>query len=446
MRNSLRLIALLLFVSCIIQSAGAQNWPQFRGSKSNQLIDDGNLPLEWDSNTNIAWKAELEGRGWSSPIIWEDRVFYTNAVIDRSSVPDSLITDFRGNELNPREAVYSFQVHCLDLNDGREIWQKTAYEGIPGITTHPSNTHASETPVTDGERLYVYFGMNGLYCYDLDGELLWKRDMGAFPSTSNWGTATSPLVYNDLLYMQIDSDSASYLAALDKRTGKHIWRVERNENTNWSTPVIWQNTYRNELITSGQKACSYDPETGELIWELYLGGGRNISSPVASKDMLFLGNEEREGGGGILYAVKAGAEGDISLQGSDSTSAGVAWIRKKSGLSMPSPLLHNGLIYIVERRRGQIFCYEAATGNPVYTSVQVPDAGPFWASPWASSERIYCLDEEGKTFIIEPGREFRVLGVNKLNDRIWSSVAVGRDSYVFRGVDYLWCVKKLPTR
>ncbi len=441
MKFSVRTIFLLVFVLWMVPSS-AQNWPQFRGPNSNQLIDDSNLPLEWGTSTNLAWKVELEGRGWSSPIIWEDKVFYTTAVIDRSSAPDSLITDSRGRELNPQGAVYSWQVHCLDMNTGKEIWQKVAYEGNPGIPTHPENTYASETPVTDGERLYVYFGMNGLYCFDLDGELLWKKDMGAYLSTSNWGTSTSPLVYNDVLYMQIDSDSTSYLAALDTRTGKQIWRVERDENTNWSTPIIWKNKYRTELVTSGQKARSYDPATGDLIWELDLGGGRNISSPVGDDEMVFLGNEERQGGGGILFAVKAGAEGDISLQESESNSSGVVWSRKKSGIAMASPLLHKGLIYIVERRRGQIFSYDAASGVTVFDGIQLPDAAPFWASPWASENRIYCLDEEGKTYIIEAGREFQLLSVNKLEDKIWTSVAISSDSYVFRGVSHIWCVKK----
>jgi len=385
---------------------------------------------------------ELEGRGWSSPIIWEDKVFYTTAVIDKSSVPDSLIADSRGKELNPKEAVYSWQVHCLDLNTGKEIWQKVAYEGNPGIPTHPDNTYASETPVTDGERLYVYFGMNGLYCFDLEGTLLWKKDMGAYLSTSNWGTSTSPLVYNDVLYMQIDSDSISYLAALDSRTGKQIWRVERDEPTNWSTPIIWKNKLRTELVTSGQKARSYDPASGKLLWELHLGGGRNITSPVPDEEMILLGNEERRDGGGILYAVKAGAEGDISLNEDETSNSSVIWSRKKSAIAMASPLLHDGLVYVVERRRGQIFCYEAATGETVYEGIQVPEAGPFWASPWASKDRIYCLDEEGKTYVIQPGREFKVLSVNKLDDKIWPSVAVSNDSYIFRGVSHIWCVRK----
>jgi len=441
MKNFVRSLFLSVFAFWMI-TASAQNWPQFRGSNSNQLIDDSNLPLEWDNNTNLAWKVELEGRGWSSPIIWEDKVFYTTAVIDKSSVPDSLIADSRGKELNPKEAVYSWQVHCLDLNTGKEIWQKVAYEGNPGIPTHPDNTYASETPVTDGERLYVYFGMNGLYCFDLEGTLLWKKDMGAYLSTSNWGTSTSPLVYNDVLYMQIDSDSISYLEALDSRTGKQIWRVERDEPTNWSTPIIWKNKLRTELVTSGQKARSYDPASGKLLWELHLGGGRNITSPVPDEEMILLGNEERRDGGGILYAVKAGAEGDISLNEDETSNSSVIWSRKKSAIAMASPLLHDGLVYVVERRRGQIFCYEAATGETVYEGIQVPEAGPFWASPWASKDRIYCLDEEGKTFVIQPGREFKVLSVNKLDDKIWPSVAVSNDSYIFRGVSHIWCVRK----
>jgi outer membrane protein assembly factor BamB len=250
------------------------------------------------------------------------------------------------------------------------------------------------------------------------------------------------VLWEGTLFLQIDNEDNSFLVALDAETGNEKWRISRNEKSNWSTPLIWENELRTELVTTGKIARSYDPETGTLLWKLDVGGGRNISSPVADREMVYLGNEMRRGGGGTLFAVKAGAEGDITPAEGAATSEGVAWSTTGSGLSMSSPLLHEGLIYIVERRRGMIFCYEAATGEPVYQSVRIPDAGPFWASPWVANDRIYCMDERGATHVIRPGEEFEVLQVNKLEDKFWASQAMAGKSYFFRGVEYLYCVRE----
>jgi outer membrane protein assembly factor BamB len=284
--------------------------------------------------------------------------------------------------------------------------------------------------------------MTGLFAYDFDGNLVWEKDLGTYLSQSDWGTSTSPLLVKSTLYLQIDNEDNSFLVALDSESGEEKWRVPRNEKTNWSTPVIWKNKVRTELVTAGKIARSYDPGTGALLWELNVGGGRNISSPVADKEMIYLGNEKRSDGGGILFAVKAGAEGDITPEEGASTSTGVAWSLPGSGLSMASPLLYDGLLYIVERRGGMIFCYQAATGEPVYQSLKIPDAGPFWASPWAVDDKIYCMDERGTTHVVRAGEEFEVLTQNKLDDKFWASQAIANKSYFFRGVEYIYCVRE----
>ena len=265
--------------------------------------------------------------------------------------------------------------------------------------------------------------------------------LGAYRSQSDWGTATSPLLYKEMLYLQLDSEEGSALIAMDKKTGKEIWRVPRQEKTNWSTPIIWKNRVRTELVTGGQKARSYDPATGELIWELDLGGGRNISSPVANRDLLFTGNEQRRGGGGYLFAIKAGSEGDITPQEGDSTSNGVLWTRANSGLSMASPLLYKGHIFIVERRQGSIFCYEESTGKEVYPRTRIPGAGPIWASPWVYDGKIWCLDERGTTHVIKPGSEFEVLASHSIDDKFWSSAAITNGAYIFRGINNLYRIE-----
>ena len=431
----------IIAMVAVMAVACTGNWPQFRGPESNMIASSNNLPVEWGDEQNIKWKYDMDGLGWSSPIVWGNRVFVTEAILDVNSVKKDTSADAKPPQVNPFEATYRWMVYCLDLESGDLIWERVAREGKPGIPTHRDNTYASETPVTDGKRLYAYFGMNGLYCYDFNGNLIWEKDLGAYRSQADWGTSISPLLYKNKLYMQIDSEEESFLAALNKKTGEEIWRIPREEKTNWGTPIIWKNKVRTELVTTGLKARSYNPKNGELLWELDLGGGRNISSPVANKDLLFTGNEQRRGSGGFLFAVKAGADGDITPAPGDSTSAGVLWTRPNSGLSMPSPLLYNGYIYIVERRQGSIFCYEALTGKPVYGKTRIPGAGPFWASPWIYDDKVWCLDERGTTHVIQPGEEFKVLSTNSIEDKFWPSVAITDKGYVFRGLKAIYYVE-----
>jgi outer membrane protein assembly factor BamB len=423
----------------VLSSFKTGNWPQFRGPESNQIASEEKLPLEWDNEKNLLWKTELPGRGWSCPIVWGNKVFITNAVLENPSILPP-VEEGRRYE-NPDSAVYNFEVICLNIDSGKEIWKKTAYKGLPRYKTHRDNNYAPETMVTDGQHVYAYFGMTGVYCYDMDGNPVWEKDLGNYPMQSNWGTSTSPLLHNGVLYMQIDNEEKSFLAALDAKTGTEKWRVNRNEKSNWGTPIIWKNSIRTELVTSGLKTRSYNPENGQLLWEIDMGGGRNITSPTAEGDMIFVGNEKRSNGGGTLFGIKAGASGDISLKEGERSNNWVVWSVPESGIAMASPLVYKGLLYMVDRNRGQIVCIEAATGNVVYPGTKITGAKAFWASPWAFDGKIYCLEEKGTTHVIQAGREFKELGKNKLNDIFWASTAIAKGSYIFRGEKGIYCVR-----
>ena len=434
-KSILQIAALaVIAVSC------TSNWPQFRGPDSNMHASTKTLPQEWGDQHNIQWEHTLSGNGWSCPIVWGDRVFLTAAILDENSVPPDTSSNPGRPRVNPAEGTYRWMLYCLDLESGELLWEQIAHEGKPGISTHNDNTYASETPVTDGKRVYAYFGMTGLFCYDFDGNLIWKKDLGTFETQSNLGTATSPVLYGKYLYIQVDNENESFLVAMDKNSGEEIWRVPREEKTNWSTPVIWKNKVRTELVTTGKKARSYDTKTGELIWELDLRGGRSIPSPVYSRDLLFTGNEKRRDGGGFLFAVKAGSRGDITPAEGDSTSSGVLWTRSNSGLSMPSPLLFNGYIYVFNRN-GSISCIEETSGNWAYPNTRIPDATAIWASPWIYDNRIWCLDESGVTHVLKTGTEFEVLSKNYIEDKFWSSAAITDKGYIFRGVKSLYYVE-----
>jgi outer membrane protein assembly factor BamB len=364
----------------------------------------------------------------------------------------------------PPDVVYRWEVYCLDRPTGKVLWKQTALEGKPRIPTQASNTYASETPVTDGERVYAYFGMHGLYCYDFAGKQVWKKDLGTYPMQMGFGTASSPVLEGDRLFLQIDNEEKSFLVALNKKTGDELWRVERPERTNWGSPIIWKNKKRTELVTpGGQKVRAYDPADGKVLWELATGGQCN-STPVCDADQLYVGCETppfgnmgppgggpgggRPGGGGPggnvvnagLLAVRAGASGDISLKKGDTANEFVAWSQPKGGPEKASPLVYQGFVYVLKQSGGFVTCYDAKTGKQAYRE-RIPNAKSFWASPWAGDGKIYCLDDGGTTHVLKAGPEFKVLAKNTLDEMFWSSPAIAGGAAFLRGVDNLYCIK-----
>lgn len=410
----------------------AQDWPQFRGPDSNGLTGEVESPVEWGIQKNLAWKVRIPGRGWSSPVVSGDRVFVTTAVQEQA--PQTADRRVKGG-------VYRWEVHCLDLVSGKTLWTRVAASGEPRISTHQGNTYASETPVTDGRRVYAYFGMTGLFAYDFDGTLAWKKDLGVYPMEADWGTSSSPLIHEGTLYLQVDNTGDSFLVALDADSGDEVWRVARDEGSNWSSPIIWKNAKRTELVASGQTVRSYDSATGELLWELGIGGGRCSSSPTGDDERLYVGSEERDDGGGILFAVRAGASGDITPKDGATASDGVLWSREKAGPPMASPLAYRGLVYVLKRRNGIVTAYDAKTGEQAYKQ-RLEGAPGFWASPWASDGRVFCLDDTGTTHVLRSGPEFEVLARNPIDEQSWATPAVTPGGLVLRGIEHLYCVRR----
>ena len=276
---ALRVTQLVSFVAVchVAAQALAENWSQFRGTNANGVVSEGELPVTWGPDDHVLWKVSLPGNGWSQPIVWGERIFVTTAETDNQAKPDPKFTTPNIGEKAPTDVSYRWKVLCLDAASGKTLWDRTARDGQPTIPTHRNNTYASETPATDGERVVAYFGMTGVYCYDFAGNLLWTRDLGTHPTMFGWGTGSSPILFGDKVYIQCDNDEASFLVALDKRTGKDVWRVDRDEQTNWSTPYIWKNKNRTELVTAGgSKFRSYDPESGKLLWSM-TGSGRTAT-------------------------------------------------------------------------------------------------------------------------------------------------------------------------
>lgn len=410
--------ALLLAVALSNFSRGA-DWTQFRGPGGSGLTEETALPTTWSETENVKWTVDVPGMGWASPIVVDGRVIIATAVSD--------------GEMN-RESNTRWELHCFDADSGDVLWSKVAAEGKPRIETHRANTYASETPATDGERILAYFGMTGVYCYDLDGNLLWEKDLGVYEMQRNWGTASSPVLLDGVAYIQVDNEDQSFLVALDAATGDEKWRKTRDERSNWGSLVVWENSVRTELAAIGETVRSYDPASGEVLWEVNLGAGGANSSPATAGDVLLVGNSGRRDPGGLL-AVKAGASGDLSAEGSE----GLLWKIDGNAPSRSSPLLYEGYVYILGGRGGIVTCLDADAGDQVYRE-RMPSGGSFWASPYAYNGLVFCPADNGATYVVKAGPEYELVGTNKLDGKFWSTPAIANGSLYIRSADKLYCI------
>lgn len=436
-------ILFVIIFFAVLSSCTTNNWSQFRGPDFNMVVASKDLPTQWNDSLNVKWTHDIVGESWSSPIVYGEKIFYSTSELIKKAPSVVSENDSESNtppDNNALKDVYSWKITCVDLNTGNELWSKVAFEGNPRIKKHAGSTYACETPVTDGKRIYVYFGMVGVYCYNLNGNLLWEKDLDAYETQNGWGTGSSPVVHDEMLYIQADNDENSFLIALNVKTGEEKWKVERDEKTTYGTPAIWKNTVRTELVTLGKKARSYNLVSGELIWELKVSEENSIPSPVFDDDYIYFGNAGRRDPG-VMFAVKAGAKGDITPAEGETKSEGVVWSNTEAGMANPSPLLHNGLIYVLASRGGEISCLDAASGDLIYKE-KIDKVGACWASPWINNDRIYFYDEKGVTSVVKTGKEFELLSQNTLEDKFWASVAITQDAYIFKGVGKLYCVGK----
>ncbi len=442
MRARVTQFVCFLAVCNLAMHARAENWSQFRGANANGVVSEGELPVTWGPDDHVLWKVSLPGDGWSQPIVWGERLFVTAAETEKQAKPDPKFTTPNIGEKAATDVNYRWKVLCLDAAGGKTLWDKTARDGRPTVPTHRNNTYASETPATDGERVVAYFGMTGVYCYDFAGNLLWTRDIGTHPTMFGWGTGSSPILFGDKVYIQCDNDEASFLVALDKRTGKDVWRVDRDEQTNWSTPYVWKNKNRTELVTAGgNQFRSYDPESGKLLWSM-TGSGRTATTPVGNADLLYVDSYDRFSGGfGVLAAIRPGASGDISLAVGEMSNSHVAWSSLMKGYRVASPVIAKDCLYVMDEFAGVIRCLDANTGKEHYRKRVPGAAAGFTASALVNGDNVYCTDQRGRTHVIAVGPEFRVVAKNDLNDEMcWASPAVAGNHIFFRTIEHLYAI------
>ena len=443
----LRRIALTLIVGISVASAGlislsaktsGGNWPQWRGPDGSGISNEKNLPAEWSPTKNIKWKTPIEGRSHSSPIVWGNRIFLTTAV-EGAEVPGAKAVNhkFDGKDFVHPDSVgankkHTFKVIALDRDSGKMVWQSTAWEGTPFDDRHRKSSYAASTPATDGKMVYAYFGTEGLYAYDFKGKLVWKADIGKI-ATLGMGTSTSPILFDNLVIVQADEETASssHIIALDKKTGKEVWKTPRKIQVSWATPLLVRTATRTELITSGtENVISYDPATGKELWRHKGLESNAIPSPVANNEMVYLvaGYPAK-----IAYGIRLGQTGDLT------GTPNVPWKYEKGTAYVPSPILYGDYLYLTTDR-GILTAIDAKTGEVKYEGGRIPIPATFTASPVAFEGKILMTSEDGDTFIIKAGPKHEIIGTNSVGEAVYASPAIADGRIFIRGEKNLYCI------
>lgn len=441
---SIRHIAVTALSLALAPAAGrAEDWPQFRGPGGTGVIMSKVLPPDrWTAKENVAWKVEIPGQGWSCPIVTGGKVFVTSCVSN-----DKVVAPKTGyyapKDTKTLTGEHRWTLFCLDAATGKVHWKRVAHKGAPQHAIHVKASYAPETPVTDGERVYAYFGNVGLFCYDLTGKPLWSKSWDVVPTQMDWGTGASPVLHRDRLYVVNDNEKKSFLVALDKVTGDQVWKTDRAEKSNWATPFIWESGKRTEIVTCGKnKVRSYDLD-GKLLWEF--GGMSSICvpSPVAAHGLLFVSSGYEFGRPRPVFAVRPGAAGDISLKKDETSNEFIAWYKEPAGAYHPTPLVLGDHLYVLYST-GFLSCFDAKTGTPVYERERL--GGSFTASPWAYDGKIFCLGEDGTTHVVKAGPRFELLEKNSLGEVTLATPAIADGRLLIRTVTSLYCISSSPDK
>ena len=432
------------FLLSVLLGSGlsAADWPQFRGRGGTGVSDEKGLPDTWDSKTNILWTREVPGRGWSSPIVWQGRVILTSAVSSAGEESPKKGLYMGGEKKEPPADVHRYAVLCYDHATGKPLWERTVHEGKPLTAKHVKNTFASETPATDGERIYALFGNVGLFALDPKGKPLWSKIWPPVRTRMGWGLAASPVVHDGRVYVVNDNEDKSFIEALDAKKGDTIWRVERDEKSNWATPCIWTNEKRVvEIVTAGtRKVRSYGID-GKLLWEAGGMSSITIPTPFVKDGLLIVGSGFVMDSKQPIYAVRPGASGDITPGDDGSRSEFIAWHAAKAAPYNPSMLAYGDHLYVLFDR-GLISCHDVKTGKVVGERKRIEQgAGEFTASPWAYEGKVFCLSEDGDTYVFEAGPKLELVRKNSLGEMCCASPAVSGGTLFIRTLTKLHAIR-----
>jgi len=420
----------------------SSNWPQWRGPEGQGVSNDKNLPTEWSETKNVLWKTELPGKGFSQPIIWGDKVFLTTDIeggpAPATHVPPKHMLgdkEYKHPDWDSADKLHTFKTLCLNRDTGKILWEQTSYSGTVFDYRHKRGNYAAPTGVTDGKYVITYFGSEGVYCYDFNGKLIWKKSIGNI-DTFGMGVGASPVLYENLVIFVCDQNLGvpkdSFMLALDKKTGKEVWRVARPIQGSWATPVIVKAAGRIEMVTSGNEfLISYDPATGKELWRTTGLKSHAIATPVVGHGLAILSSGYPAK---AVTAVRLGGSGDL-----DKTD-NIAWKYNKGTAYVPSPILYGDYVYLMSDA-GILSCLNAKTGEVVYEGGRVPVATKFYgASPVAFDGKILLTSDDGDTFVIKAGPKHEVLGQNSIGEPCRTSIAIADGKLFIRGDKHLFCI------
>jgi outer membrane protein assembly factor BamB len=440
----------MYFVACVLCSVTAiaadQNWPSFRGDRASGVREGFAVASKWDvpKGENILWKTPVKGLGYSCPVIWGDRVFITTAVSKKSK--PRVKVGLYGNVESVNESFkHTWKVLCFDRKSGKEIWAQDATTGVPKIKRHAKSSHANSTAATDGKHVVAFFGAEGLYCYDMDGKLLWKKDLGQLDAgwyvspDAQWGFGSSPIIHAGMVIVQCDVQKKSFIAAFNVKTGKEVWRTPRDEVPTWSTPTVYEADGKLRLALNGYKRMGgYDLLTGKPVWRLDGSGGDiPVPTPVVSKNLIYFTNAH--GAMAPMIAISKEANGDVVLPSEASANKSVAWWHARRGNYMQTPIAYDGLLYGC-MDSGVMTCFDPESGEIVYRERLGKGTTGFTASPVAADGKLFFTSEEGDVYVIKAGRKFEVLSTNPLGEVCMATPAISQGVLFFRTNGHLIAV------
>jgi len=439
---------LVWLIACA--SVSGQHWPSFRGPNASGVSDGHPTPVKWNapSGESVLWKTPIPGVAVSSPVVWGDRVFVSTAV---SSDPHATIRTGLYGDVEPSSDLsrHSWRLVALDKRTGKVLWERVAHEGVPRTKRHPKSSQASPTPVTDGRHVVVSFGSEGLYTYDVDGKLLWKRDLGVlnagwfYDPDYEWGVGSSPIIWKSSVIVQCDIQKNSFIAAFDVATGQPLWRTPREEIPSWSTPAIYEGNGRAELVTQATNFTrGYDPSTGQELWRLAGNSEITIPTPIIGANLIIVTNGYR--GVQPIYAIKPGAKGDITLKGEQTQSEFIAWSTKRGGPYIPTPLIYRDQLYVCSNN-GVLSAYGVRTGQRLYQERLGGTGGSFSASPVAADGKIYLASEDGDVFVVKAGPTYELLATNSMGEALMATPAISEGLIIIRGLKDVFAIGQPAT-